>query len=282
MSRFVSPPVDVIDAQVHLTLEMDEARISNSMDALGIRSVVIDEFWHVTENLQGMPCAPLPGGVFRPLSPYAQAAALRCSDRFSYLQRVERRDPEIGSVVRLLGSSPGCRAVRLLLLNGEQRGAFVSGGYDEVLGAAQAQGLPVCVLGVDVASLPVVRDRFPGLPIVLDHCGWPRNPEHWEQILQVGSLPNVYLKWSHAFRAFGGDEDPAAATQREFLRALEAFGLQRVMWASDITQEESGASWADLLGFVRDNPALSGGDKQWVLSRTARSVFGWDAPHHTA
>lgn len=270
---------DVVDAQVHLTLDMDERRILDSMDALGIRSVLLDEFWYITDQLQGMPCAPLPGGGFRPLSPYAQAAALRRPDRFSYTQRVERRDPELPAVMRLLAASPGCRSLRLLLLTSEQRTAFGAGGYDEVLSHAQSSALPVSVLGVDVATLPAVTGRFPQLQIVLDHAGWPRSPQHWEQILQTGALPTVFLKWSHPSRAFGGGGgNPADSIQREFLRALEAFGVERVLWASDITQDESGASWAELLGFVRDNPALSVGDKEWVLSRTARSLFGWDAP----
>jgi len=273
-----STPIDIVDAQVHLTLDMDERTILASMDALGITGVVADEFWHVTENLAGMPCAPLPGGLFRPLSPYAQAAALRHPDRFSYLQRIEPRDPELDAVMTLLGSAPGCRAVRLVLLGGAQRAAFGSGGYDHVLHAAQARALPVCVLGADMTTLPAVASRFPDLPIVLDHCGWPRNAQHWEQILQAASLPTVALKWSHAFRAFGAAMNPAEATQREFLRALEDFGVRRVMWASDINHDESGASWSALLGFVRDNPALSAGDKSWVLARTARSVFGWPQP----
>ena len=277
----MTPRLDIVDAQVHLTLDMDEPRLLASMDELGIGAVILDEFWYISDQLQGMPCAPLPEGGCRPLSPYAQAAALRYADRFSYLQRLEPRDRELGCVVRLLSQSPGCRAVRVTIFGGEQRAAFGSGGYDGALRAAEAHRLPVCVLGVDVATLAAVADRFPALPIVLDHCGWARNPRHWEDILGAASLPTVFLKWSHAHRAFGQGDDPPQAIQREFLRALEAFGPQRVLWASDITQEESGASWSDLLGFVRDNPALSHADKEWVLSRTARSLFRWDrAPVH--
>ncbi len=273
----MSDALDVLDAQVHLTLDFDEPRILAAMDALGIRRAILDEFWYISEQLQGMPCVPLPGGSSRPVSPYAEAASLRHPERFAYLQRVTPEDPALSSVMALLASSPACRAGRLILFGAEQRAAFGAGGYDAALGHAQAHGLPMCVLGVDVSTLPAVTTRFPELTIVLDHCGWARNPQHWEDILQTASLPTVFLKWCHAHRAFGQVDDPDDAIQREFLRALQAFGAERVMWASDITQEQSDASWSDLLAFVRDNPALSPADKQRVLAGTARSVFRWDA-----
>jgi L-fuconolactonase len=270
----VSGAFDVVDAQVHLTLELDEHGLLASMDALGIRGAVIDEFWGATD--EGFtPCAPLPDGGYRPLSPYAQAAALRHPDRFRYLQRVELRDPERVAVARLLGQAPGCSALRLMLFTDEDRQAFAVGGYDEVLRQAEAEGLPLCLFGTDGPTLRAVTGRLPGLAIVLDHCGCAWDPRLWEDVLAAASIPTVHLKWSHAHRAFGHGDDPAATIRRQFLRALEAFGAERVLWASDITQERSGASWSDLVAFVRDNPALSRTQKEWVLAGTARSVFGW-------
>jgi L-fuconolactonase len=271
----VSPRFDVVDAQVHLTLALDERRLLASMDELGIRGAVIDEFWYVDEASQLMPCAPLPDGGFRPLSPLAQAAALRYPDRFCFLQRVQARDPERLAVARLLSESPGCRAVRVMLFTPEERESFRTGGCDDVLQVAESQGLPLCLFGVDGSTLHAVTRRFPSLPIVLDHCGCLPDPGNWEDVLESASIPTVFLKWSHADRAFGRGDDAAAAIQREFLRALEAFGAERVLWASDITQDRSGMSWADLLGFVRDNAALSSEQKEWILGGTAHSVFRW-------
>ena len=65
-------------------------------------------------------------------------------------------------------------------------------------------------------------------------------------------------------------------TGREFLRALDAYSPERVMWASDVTEEQT--SWHDLLAFVTHHPTLSDGDKQKVLGATARSVLRWPAP----
>ena len=265
---------DVLDAQVHLTTDLDEKRLLAAMDALGIASVMLDEFWGFTDDMRPLPYASLPEGRSRPLSLFAQAAAVRHPDRFAYIQRVERRDPQLEAVMRLLRSSPGARGIRLVLIGGNERAAFTAGAYDEVLELAQELGFPVCVLGVDARSLAAVADRFPQLLVVLDHCGWPSKAPHWEVILEAGALPTVHLKWSHAHRAFacGGD---LGEMRRQFTRALEAYGPQKLMWASDITQEESNASWSELQSFVLDNPDLSAEDTQWVLAGTARTVFGW-------
>jgi L-fuconolactonase len=273
----MSGAFDTVDAQVHLTLELDERALLASMDALGIRGAVIDEFWGAPGDERFLPCAPLPDGGCRPLSPYAQAAALRHPDRLCYLQRVDLRDPERAAVARLLGQSPGCRALRLMLFSDDDRRGLAAGGYDDVLRQAQSDGLPLCLFGADGPVLRAITGRLPSLALVLDHCGCAWDPRVWEDVLAAASVPTVHLKWSHAHRAFGRGDDPAATIQRQFLRAIEAFGAQRILWASDITQERSGASWSDLLGFIRDNTALSRAQKEWVLAGTARSVFRWES-----
>ncbi|MES2261775.1 MAG: amidohydrolase family protein [Pseudomonadota bacterium] len=269
---------DIVDAQLHLSLDMPGEKILAAMDTLGIRGVIVDEFWGINPARQGTPCASFADGAHRPLSPYAQAAALLHPQRVAYLQRVDRRDPQLACLIPVLATSPGCRALRIVLLEAAERQAFAAGGYDQVLTLAQEHGLPVCVMGVDTGALPQAATRHPDLTFVLDHCGWPRSPQHWDEILQLARLSNVYMKWSHALRAFGRAADPGAAVQREFLRAIDAFGARRVLWASDATHEESGATLEQLLSFVRDNPALAPDDKAWVLGGAARQVFGWEAP----
>ncbi|MDQ6698547.1 MAG: amidohydrolase [Actinomycetota bacterium] len=270
-------PFDIVDTQVHITTEMTADRILTSMDALGINSVIIDEFWTI-DGYRVMPSDLLADGTVRPVSPYAHAAAIQYPERVAYLQRVERRDPHLAEAMTLLASSPGCRAVRIVILSGAERASFTDGSYDNVLSLAQAHDLPICVLGVDAVALPAVATRFPDLQIVLDHCGWPRSPDHWEDVLRLSAQPNVSMKWSHASRAFRHADDYHESRQREFLRAIEAFGIERIMWASDVTQDESSNSWAELLSFVRDNPSLSRNDKEWILGRAARRLYRWDAP----
>lgn len=270
--------VDIVDAQLHLSLDVGADAVLAAMDALGIESVVLDELWGRNANGNGTPCVEFADGSDRPLSPCAQAAALQHPGRFSFLQRVRRQDPQLAAWMAVLASSPGCRAVRVVARAPQERQALAEGGYDALLGLAQRHALPICVLtGGAGAVLRSVAARCPDLQFVIDHCGWVRSPEQWDDVLALARQPNTWLKWSHAHRSFGRAGDAAANVQRAFEQALGAFGAERVLWAGDATHEESQATWAQLLAFVQDNPALSQGDKEWVLGRTARRVFRWDA-----
>jgi predicted TIM-barrel fold metal-dependent hydrolase len=84
------------------------------------------------------------------------------------------------------------------------------------------------------------------------------------------------LKWSHARRAFRRHADARYAERQGLVDAVRAFGSRRVMWASDVSFEESNASWGELLFSVKDEPELSEEDRTWVLGRTARRVYKWE------
>ena len=279
--------MDIVDAQVHVFLTMQESEALAAMDALGIRSVVIDELWGFNDKAQGLPCVDLPNGLTRAVSPLAQAASLKHPERFSYLQRVNRRDPDLALLFAMLASSPGCRSVRIDVREPAENQTIRDGGYDELLKLAQKYDLPTSVLSRDTAA--TIRGtvaRFPDLRFVVDHCGFPRTAQQWDDVLTLGKYKNVWLKWSHTHRAFGAAEYPFAEFQPQLARAIDAFGIERVMWASDFTHNQkhdrSANTWAELLYCIRDSAALSQGDKEWLLGRTARSLFRWEAPARTA
>jgi hypothetical protein len=268
--------MDILDAQLHLSLELGIDETIAAMDALGIRSVVLDEVWGRSDKGYSMPCIEFDNGAYRPVSPYAQAAALRFPHRFSYLQRLHRGDPELAAWIAVLSSSRGCCAVRVVLFEPNERAAFLSGDYDVLLGLAQSHELPICICAVDMGNLlSSAVSRFPDLQFVIDHAGWIKGEQQWADVLALARHPNMWLKWAHASRAFGRSADGAEKTQIAFVQAIDAFGPDRVMWAGDVTHEESTASWSQLLAFVHDNPALSLRDKEWVLGKTARRVFRW-------
>ena len=200
-----------------------------------------------------------------------------------YLQRVSRHDPDLAALFAILGSSPGCRSVRIDVREPAESQAIRDGGYDELLGLAQKYDLPTSVLGRDTAA--AIRGtvaRFPDVRFIVDHCGFVRNAEQWDEVLSLGKYRNVWLKWSHAHRAFGVAEYPFAEFRPQLARAIGAFGVERVLWASDFTHNQKhdrGPNvWAELLYCIRDNPSLSEGDKEWLLGRAARRLFRWETP----
>jgi hypothetical protein len=66
-------------------------------------------------------------------------------------------------------------------------------------------------------------------------------------------------------------------------RNVYAFGPGRVLWASDHTQavkpglSPHPAPYSHSLDYLRDSPAFSRAEKEWLLGRTVRTVLGWSA-----
>lgn len=267
---------DIVDAQFHISPREDVTMILGAMNALGIRSVLLDELWGFDADGRPVPHARVGEDAIRPLTPLAIAASVQHPGKFSYLQRITRLDPQGVQLIEAVAVTPGCRSLRASLLTPDERQRFAAGEWDAQLAAAERHNLPICILAEDAGQiLGPVASRFGGLRIVVDHCGWGRTPQQWEDTLALAQHRNIYLKWSHARKAFRRFDDPKAAQHREFVRAVETFGAERVLWAADASFEESNATWGELLDFVRTHPGLSDGDRARVLGGAARAVFNW-------
>jgi predicted TIM-barrel fold metal-dependent hydrolase len=275
--------MDIVDAQVHVGLGGIDTLLAQ-MDAIGINAVLIDEFWgrHPPDHPLGFePGYLLPNGVWRCTSPIAELASTLHPNRFSYFLRVDRQDPDLESIVTLLKASPHGRALRILPTFSEAEvKAFSEGGYDHLFDLAQSFELPVfAFVPGSVELLAPYLKRFPRLSVVIDHTGMPWGPpslSYLDKILETAAYPNVALKWSHAQRLFGVDEYPYAALTPLLRRTVSAFGAERVIWASDKTVNPA-HTWADMLFCIRDNPAFTTTEKEWILGRSLRTIISWPA-----
>lgn len=264
---------DIVDSQVHLGLNPSISEALAAMDALGIRTLIADEFWDFDGG------APRPtarvGGVLRSLSIVGQQAALQYPGRFAWMLRLNREDPMLDPLIRLHAQAPGCVALRIVLSSRKEREHFAAGDWDVALRLAVELGLAVDFLSARMA--PLVRgamERFPGLNLVVDHCGWCRSVEEWAATLTLADLPGVSLKWAHPGRTFQHFPDPGTAQRDGLVQAVAAFGAGRVMWASDVSADDSGASWGELLETVRAQSGLTDSQRAAVLGETARRVYG--------
>ena len=84
----------------------------------------------------------------------------------------------------------------------------------------------------------------------------------------------MYVKIS-AFYAFGTKQPPYLEQAPKIKRLYEAFGPERLMWASDCPyQLENGNTYAASIALVRDQlDFLTNDDKDWLLRHTAQKVF---------
>jgi L-fuconolactonase len=101
-----------------------------------------------------------------------------------------------------------------------------------------------------------------------------RVPESLEHLLTLANLPNVAVKWSWS---------PLLSRQRfPFLdllpylrRYLDAFGADRIMWASDTTQTMWHSTWAESLYYILIADGISEAEKISILGQTAREILRW-------
>jgi predicted TIM-barrel fold metal-dependent hydrolase len=290
--------MEIVDAQIHFGPGgIDE--VLAAMDALGISAVLADEFWGLDNWGPGY---RLPNGVLRVTTPTVELASAQHPERFAYVLRVERLDPEVTSLVRMASDAPGAKAIRMLpSLTAEELAAFEAGAYADVFRVAGSVGLPVFLyIAGHVELLPRYLEQFPEVQFVVDHCGMPMeqgisfldaltpdqaagvtehggpDSSYFDEVLKIAAFPNAALKWSHAQGMFGVLDYPFADLMPYLRRALDAFGPERVMWASDMGGNQTGETWAELLFYMRDSTALTNTEKQWLLGKTVRSLLNWD------
>jgi predicted TIM-barrel fold metal-dependent hydrolase len=198
------------------------------------------------------------------------------------------------------------RALRILAGTSQaETAAFAAGEYDNVFAAASDCGLPLFVaISGNAHLLPRYLEKFRDVKIIVDHCGMPPSrpiryaiakmealpdseeywskfgdvplPESLERVLLLSAYPNVAIKWAHSSAIFEAPAYPNEAA-RPFLRSiLNAFGANRVMWASDISTLSTGETWAEVLFSVVNNPDLSKLDREHFLGRSVRDWLNWE------
>ena len=259
------------------------------MDGVGVHKALIDEYWGQGINLP--PGYPLAGGGFRATAPTAEIACAQHPDRFSYLLRIHRLDPEVNSLIRMAKDTPHLRCLRMLVaLPGEnEMEVFADGGYEDVFAVVEETGKPLNLLVMGQAHLLArYAKKFPKQRFIINHCGLATGmptqefpfgePDiaHLDKILELAEYPNVYLQWSHAQRLFGELIYPYEGILTHLRRAIHAYGAERIMWASDIGGSVTNDTWAELLLYLLHSTELTPDEKEWILGKTAKTVLDWD------
>jgi len=295
--------MDIVDSQIHLG-PGGIAEMVAALDALGIASALIDEYWMGTPGLPYHPAGEN-GQIRRATAPTAELACWQHPERFAYLVRPDPRDPELDALVRLAADNPHVRALRIVpgMSRADMRD-FADGVFDRLMALAVTHDLPMFVqIAGHAALLEPAISRFPDLRVIICHCGMPPGDSLWpiiaqmegmpdseaywstlagtphddafDAVLKLARHPNIALKWAHAPGLFAAPGYPNLRTRPYLRRAIDNFGADRVMWASDISANQTGESWAELLHSVREDPGLTDDETRWVLGGTARRWLGW-------
>ena len=155
-----------------------------------------------------------------------------------------------------------------------------SRGYDAMWRAAGENGQAICpLLNPDaLAEVDRMCGRFPGTTVVVDHLGRIGadgiiREGDVDALCSLASHQNVYVKVS-AFYALGRKAPPHDDLVPIIRRVYDAYGPERLMWASDCPFQVLNESYEDSIALVRARlDFLSTDDRNWMLGGTAEKVF---------
>ena len=266
--------MEIVDAQIHANHRGIDQSIA-IMDAVGVNAAVID-IWPPERR-------KLPNGVMRFAYTFAEEAVARFPGRFGYVARFDPSDPEIDSLMAEVRKAPGRLCVRLA--SGFDSKILREGGHQRILAAAGKHGVPVMIYpgGEHTALTNYVR-KFDSVQFIIDHVGMeveraalPGQLETTiERLLTYAKYPNVAVKWGHAPR-LSRQPFPYRDLIAQLRRVIDAFGVKRLMWASDFTVAADHHTCAESLFCIRCADQLSESDKEWILGKSAREVLAWPA-----
>jgi len=168
---------------------------------------------------------------------------------------------------------------------------------EPVYAAAEKLGVPVFGGFRAAAAVAPIAEAHQDLTIIVDHFGlsqppvYAQKPDPWDELpitLALARFPNVLVKFSGA-PALSLEPYPHADLWPHLHQVIDAFGPDRLMWASDFTRmrmargdtsrigpkAQWGGLYSDSVGFLRDTLEVSAADKEKIFGSTARRVLGW-------
>ena len=197
---------------------------------------------------------------------------------------VELASPAVEEEVRAIAWNSVVKGVRPVRDDNRSIAWMLDSRLDRGFRALQDNAFSLDILVQNWREIPLgtlLAKRWPGLAIVLDHCGKPDIANNlfdpWARhIDELASLPNVVCKFSGLLNCARPGAS-AADVQIYAKHVLKAFGPNRLMWASDwppLDLASDYATWKRISDSVLQR--LPGAQRHSVMVGTARRVYRLD------
>jgi len=202
---------------------------------------------------------------------------------FQGVARVDPLDPAAPDHLSRL-TEQGFRGVRLSPAGNATGDWFHGPLMPPLWKRCQELKVPMTVLA-PITRMPEVGlllEKLPELTVVIDHmadCPIDQ-PAELEKLIALKRYPKVFVKISHAW-SLSKQAYPWRDVHPQIRRLYDAFGPQRLMWATDWPIiENSKATYDQALKVVRDEMEfLNADDKSWILSKTVERVWPFGEAH---
>jgi L-fuconolactonase len=128
---------------------------------------------------------------------------------------------------------------------------------------------------VGLSAVASLAERFPGVPIILDHLGRPDvtdGPPYEKacSLFDLAPIASIYLKLTP--RIMGDSVKGAATPTTLFPMLVTKFGASRLAWGSNYPTSEG--TLAEIKATAEARLAsLSGDDRDWIFGKTAQTLY---------
>jgi len=213
---------------------------------------------------------------------YLLDAVKRHPKRFRVVGMVDDAKPNPGAAMKKLLDQgvTGFRITPFIRKTSPEKWLDTLGMQEMWKTAADTRQAMSCLINPsDLPGVAAMCAKHPETPVVIDHFarigtdGQMRDGDI-KSLCDLARHKHVSVKVS-AFYALGKKKPPHLELAPMIKRLVEAFGPQRLMWASDSPYQVQGENnYKASIGLVRDRlDFLTDDDRQWLLRKTAESVY---------
>lgn len=213
---------------------------------------------------------------------YGFEAAARMPDRIGVFGRIDPARPDIEQALTEFRARPGGLGVRLTFFGTNGEDAQDLSAFDPFWTAAVRTGTPVALLAPGAMGEMVrMLERHPGLRLIVDHLGLgvfegSEDPfADWSLLPELAPFENVSLKISTLVET-SAEPFPFSDVHDHLAEAVEIFGAERLIWASNYPVVLSKCSYEESLAWIGECGFLSDGDRAMLTRGALARFFGKD------
>jgi len=213
---------------------------------------------------------------------YVAECLRRFPGKFAAIALLDPKSPETPDRLEELVKEQGFGGMRLHFSRQEDPFVLAQDDQFPLWRRVQDLGAAFIIMTKDCTQLPALEkmvERFPEVKVVVDHMSWPKVEEEppypiFSNLLRLARYPKVFVKISNL--PVVSHEPYPHRDVFPFVRMLyDAFGPERLMWASDFPLILRHCAYPEALELVRSHlDFLTDDDKDWLLGGTAAKV--WD------
>jgi predicted TIM-barrel fold metal-dependent hydrolase len=272
----------IIEPHVHVwTLDADRYPWSPQTTSPPKQSATTEELIE-TLDTHGVAGAVLVQVIYYGLdNSYAADALRRYPDRFAGVCLVDPEDPSAPEKLEYEVRERGFSGIRLRPC-ADRNSTWLSDPRTFPLWEKAAElGASICILShiEQLRMLQAPVERFPTVPVIVDHMGWPPleegpDGESIQHLLRLSRLPSVHVKITDPWAISREEEFPFRRAEPIFRKVFETFGPERCLWGTDwpLVRDHGGYANAMRL-YTHEWSWLTDQDREWIMDRTIRKLY---------